>query len=74
MTNCLSRRNQKVHLIFQKLYPRGTKAFYSNGFKVKGSIHHDGFITDNDHQFFQKSRYSKTWKHFFLFFHFHFLH
>ena len=67
MTNCLSRRDQKVHLIFQKLYPRGTKAFYSNGFKVKGSIHQDGFITNNDHQFFQKSRFSKTWKHFFIF-------
>ena len=57
---------------FKNYTPRGTKAFYSNGSKVKGSIHRDEFITNNDHQFFQESHYSKTWKQFSFYYHFFF--
>ena len=60
---------------FSKSCLSGHQGFYSNGFKLEWSFSFlDGFITNNDHQFFQESRYSKTWKHFFIIFHFHFLH
>ena len=36
MANCLSGRDQKIHLIFQNCAPRGNKVSYSNGFKTKG--------------------------------------
>ena len=54
MASRLSRRDQKVHLIFQKNYaPQGIKVSFSNGFKTKGSVYRDGFITISNHQFFQ---------------------
>ena len=53
-----------VYWIFQNCAPWSIKAFYSNGSKVKRNVYQDWFITSNDHQFFQESRYSKTWKHF----------
>ena len=53
MAHCLSRRDQKVHLIFQNCAPRGTKVSYSNDFKMKESVYQDGLITNSKHQFFQ---------------------
>ena len=49
MANCLSKRDQKVHFIFKNCAPWGTKVSYSNGFKTKGSIYRDGFITNSNH-------------------------
>ena len=67
MANCLSRRDQKVHLLFSKIVPyRGTKVSYSNGFKTKGSVYRDGFITNSNHQFFQDPK-SNIWTTFSFF-------
>ena len=56
---------------FSKLCPSGHQGLFSNGSIVKGSVYQGGFITNNDHQFFHESRYSKTWNRF-SFFAFHF--
>ena len=66
MANCLSRRDQKVHLIFQNCAPRVTKVSYSNGFKTKGSVCRDRFITNSNHQFFQDPK-SNIWTTFSFF-------
>ena len=67
MANYLSRSDQKVHLIFQNYAPRGTKVSCSNGFKRKGSVYRDGFITNSNHQFFQDPK-SNIWTTFSFFF------
>ena len=66
MANCLSRRDQKVHLIFQNCAPQGTKVSNSNGFKMKWSVYRDEFITSSNHQFFQDPK-SNIWKTFSFF-------
>ena len=67
MANCLRKRDQNVYSIFQNRAPWGTKAFYSNGFKVKnGNIFVK--ITNNDHQFFQESYYQNLGNIFFSIF------
>ena len=55
---------------FLKLRPSGHWGFYSNGSKVEWCFFLEKFITNNDHHFFQESRYSKTWKYFFYYFSF----
>ena len=55
MANCLNKHDQKVHLIFRNCAPWETKVSYLNGFKTKGSVYRDGFITNSNHQFFRKS-------------------
>ena len=45
---------------FKNCAPRGNKVSYSNGFKMKGSVYRDGFITNSNHQFFQDPK-SNIW-------------
>ena len=53
MANCLSRRDQKVHLIFQNCVPRAPRSLIQMASKMKESVYRDGFITNSNHQFFQ---------------------
>ena len=55
---------KKFIWFFKNCAPRGTEISYSNGFKTKGSVYRDGFITNSNPQFFQL---------FEKYFHFHFL-
>ena len=66
MANCLSRRDPKIHLIFQNYAHWGTKVSYSTSFKTKGSVYRDGFIANNNHQFFRESHYQKLENIFFV--------
>ena len=74
MANCLSRSDQKVHLIFQKLCPSGHQGLLFKWFQnEKGSVYRDEFITNSNHQFFPDPK-SNVWKTFSFSFFFQWLY
>ena len=63
MANCLSRRDQKIHLIFKIVPIEAPRSFIQVVSKRNGVFYQDEFITNSNHQFFQDPK-SNIWKTF----------